>query len=286
MTLSQTPLFSDFCDFAKAQLRSRDIDPMYPVLKAYFQSLEISQADKIWRTAVYVTFYHIGSAYQVWSHYPSLTQVRIGALPTGIERRGFRGNLQAQANLNSLIGLCGGDIQGWLESAVERGWDAVRKAYEEIAYNGVWASYKWADLVKHTLGYSSLVATDIGVGGNGKEAGPIPGLARLTGKSWQECVKNKDLQRDFLENCLKAGVPFSGFEELETALCDFNSLCKGSYYVGHDIDMMMLHLPSDKAFWQARRDCIPAEYLGELNGWKGVRKPLKSYYKDKGVLLL
>lgn len=279
------PYFEDFCDFAKAQLSSRDIDPMYPVLKSYFDSLNLSQAERIWRLAVFVAFYHIGSAYAVWERYPSLTEVSLDPLATGIERRGFRGNRLAEANLNALLYASAGDLQGWLERAVSEGWDSVRLAYEQIPYNGVWASYKWADLVKHVLGYP-LEASDIGVGGNGKNAGPIPGMVLLTGRPWEECAKDKGLQAALLHDTKAAGVPFAGFDQLETALCDFNSLYKGSYYVGHDIDMMMLQLPEGAALWQARRSVIPSQYLGEINGWKGVRKELKTYYKEKRILLL
>ena len=72
-------------------------------------------------------------------------------------------------------------------------------------------------------------------------------------------------------------------ETAETSLCDFNSLRKGKYYSGIDIDHMqedLLKTPSlytDLAF-EGRRRMIPNEYLGELNGWDGVRKEKKKEY--------
>jgi len=76
-----------------------------------------------------------------------------------------------------------------------------------------------------------------------------------------------------LDECRDLGVPFAGLDQLETSLCDVNSLRKGHYYVGHDIDLMMKHLSgAGENFWTARRKVIPGEYLGELWGWQGVRK--------------
>jgi len=282
----QTHLFEDFCTFAKAHIESKDIDPVYPVLKALYEQHDLPQAIRIWRTILYVAVYDIGTAYTLWEQYPEPQTVSIYAPKTGIERRGFRGNALAGQNINQTLEQSQGDLEAWLNNAAVKGWDAVRQSFEAVPYNGNWASYKWADLVKHVLAYD-IDATNIGVGGNGRKAGPIPGMVKLTGLDWKQCAQDVPTQNTLLKLSIDNGVPFAGLDQLETALCDFNSLMKGGYYIGHDIDSMMKHIP-DKAsdLWACREAVFDARFLGEINGWFGVRKDLKTLYKDQRILFL
>ena len=73
---------------------------------------------------------------------------------------------------------------------------------------------------------------------------------------------------------------------METSLCDFNSLYKGRYYAGHDIDMQMERLAyCDASLWEARASAIPQEYRGEVVGWFGVRKELMAKYRDESLIV-
>jgi hypothetical protein len=272
-----------FCDFAKAHVASRDIDPAYPVLADAYDILGLDFPTRVWRTVLYVTFYHLGSTEEAWEKLPELpTKIPAFTFPTGVERRGFRGqpNRVAQ-HLEGVLKAStrAGGLDKWAEAQVgeggEEGWTRTRKAFEALPHAGPWASYKWADLLKHSLGLP-IDAPDIGVGGKGKTAGPVPGMVWLTGLDWKTCATDFGEQRRLLDECLALGVPFSGLDQLETSLCDFNSLRKGHYYVGHDMDMMMTHLRfSGETFWKARQRVLPGEYLGELWGWNGVRKEKK-----------
>lgn len=287
-------LFQDFKTFACGQLLTTDIDPAYPVLRHHFRTEGWSKERRIWATILYVTAYHLGSAYALWKFYPK--PGKIDFLPhfrTGIERRGFRGEhgaALAQKHLNHICDWVHNsiykDLVGWLEAHAGyggiTGWANVRRAFEQFPYCGPWASYKFADLVKHVLGYP-IVAPDLGVGGGGATAGPIPGLVLLTGEPWDKCARDITLQKDFLDYCLNSGIPFAGFDQLETSLCDFNSLVNGRYYLGHDIDMMMEQIGEGQAqpLWEARISAIPQACRGEHNQrWFGVRKELKKMYKD------
>jgi hypothetical protein len=112
-------------------------------------------------------------------------------------------------------------------------------------------------------------------------------MVRLTGQPWKRCATDVMLQRQLLLECRDRGVPFNGLDQLETALCDFNSLCKGTYYVGHDIDQQMDQLKNlGREWWDARKAAFPSGYLGEVSGWPGVRKELKRQYADDGLLHL
>ncbi len=283
-------LFEVFCEFAKLQIYSWDIDPTYPVLRKIYDLEGVSENDRLWRTFLYVTFYSLGSAYRVWSEHPSpeLPPLEILRQPTGIERRGFRARPDiVQNHLKAVLDLTGGDFKGWVESygEGEEGWNRAREGMRSLPWGGNWSAYKWADLLSNTHD-APLVAPDFGVGGGGETAGPIPGMVTLTGHSWKDCAENLSLQRDLYQRAKLAGVPFRGLDQVETSLCDFNSLCKGRYYVGHDCDAQMEHFQSGKVpdlFWQAR-SVIPDEYRGEIGGWFGVDKSLKGNFLQNGRL--
>ena len=142
----------------------------------------------------------------------------------------------------------------------EEGWKQIRYEFEKVKFNGAWASYKFADMMKHVHGFD-ITANDIGVGGNGKSAGPVVGMTILTERTWQECATNIKLQKALLEESIQNGVNFNGLDQLETSLCDYNSLYKGKFYAGHDIDKQMEDLRyADASFWEARSMVMPSEY--------------------------
>lgn len=281
-------LRDDFYASARAQIASGDIDPMYPVLRRFYEAERCEREVALWRTLLYVTWYHVGSASLVWRRIPEprpLTEGDVRGLSTGTERRGFRGNVIAATHVNALLALAqkaGGlarFVDGLVGDGGETGWARTREALQVVAWLGPWASYKWADLLKHVHG-APITANDIGVGGNSETAGPIPGMVRLTGENWRECATNIGLQKRLLGEARDAGVPFDGLDQLETTLCDFNSLCKGGYYIGHDIDAQMDHLnvATEPGLWEARATSFESRYLGEHHDWFGVRKNLRPVY--------
>lgn len=288
----ERPLFASFLRFAKGQLETGDIDPTYPVLKGVYRARGYTIERALWYTILYVTWYSLGSAEKAFALYPEAPAEIVDplVLPTGTERRSFRGNDLAREHLNALLERVRpyGSLVRWAETATAsggtEGWDRLRAEFQSVRYAGPWSSYKLADLLAHVHDFP-ITASDLGVGGASETAGPIPGMVKLTGRSWRECASNRELQADLLRRSLEGGVPFSGLDQLETSLCDFNSLCNGRYYVGHDIDQQMEHLrdaPAD--FWAARAEAFPKGYLGELGGWRGVRKHLKDRFLTGGDL--
>lgn len=302
-------LAEDFATFAKAQIASGDLDPMYPVLAALYKARGWDRETSLWHTLLYLTWYHVGSAEHVFWACPKpgpLDEVKAAlVVPTGVERRGFRGNGGGHKGRDFVAAalrrahLQGGSLAAWVDFYASYkgavGWRAVRGMIEELPGGGSWSGYKWADLMAHVHGYS-ITADDIGVGGGSPTAGPVPGMVRLTGLPWERCARDSMLQQAMLEEFQARGVPFTGLDQMETALCDFNSLCAGRYYVGHDIDDMMdkLRVVSDgtartswvRDYWKARGSVFPETYLGEVNArWRGVRKELKRVYADEGRLV-
>lgn len=285
-------LFPWFVQFAVEHKESGDIDPVYPVLY-HVQRLRGETCETaIWHTLLYLTWYHLGSAELVLQMYPFPTRISsLGALPTGIERRGMRGAAGGEKAVQFLNWIIANrsPLSQWLEEVTYPkgmpGWVALYHDVHSFPHCGSWAAYKWCDLARNVLG-CDITAPDIGLGGGGKNAGPVPGLARLTGRPWAECASSLGLQDRFFNSCLTAGIPWEGREEMETALCDFNSVLHNRYYVGHDIDKQMDDVRAcPKIYWDARQEAFPRAYLGELQGWCGVKKELKGMIRGQRLNL-
>lgn len=280
----QRELFARFITFSIEHKRSGDIDPVYLVLKRVHEIRGYDFETAIWHTILYVTWYHLGSC-EIMMKESHSTPVLLTSQPnlsTGIERRGFRGNQKGIEMLKDLqlSSRIDKGLGEWLRGLCEMGntpqdrWTVIGNDFARIKNNGKWAAYKWCDLCKNVLNLP-ISAPDIGVGGGGENAGPVPGLVRLTGEPWKRCAVDRDFQKAFYDRCIQAGIPWNGMEEMETALCDFNTYMKGHYYVGHDIDLMMKQIagiPGENDYWRARSEIFQSVYLGENHGWFGVRK--------------
>ena len=80
--------------------------------------------------------------------------------------------------------------------------------------------------------------------------------------------------------------------EVETSLCAYRKFYKGSRYNGYYLDRQLEELNHykgisytkdiTKELFALRRMLFNAKYLGEIGGWKGVRKECKTLYKRTG----
>lgn len=279
-------LFNDFIEFSKRHKSSGDIDPVYLVFREVnrIEGLTIEQI--VWRTLLYVAWYRIGSSEIVFKDYPEPSIIeREYRLPTGIERRGFRGNNKAVEMINDFMRVNNG-VEGYLHKVIshegEEGWMFIRDDFEKIKNNGGWASYKWADLMKNVVGLN-ITANSIG-GEKVKKHSPVQGLQYILECDYEMC-KSHEVQRDFYNIC-KTFHDFNGLEEFETSLCDFKSLVNGNYYVGRDIDEMLDWLPELGEVWiQARKNVLDDKYLGEVNGWDSVNREKLKVYKLTGKIV-
>lgn len=300
MSITVTPLWGDYVTFHRAAIRSRDVDPVYPVLKVLYRKLDDEAA--LWMSVLFLTYYHMGSALRVWEEtlgQPSMPKA-LGAVPTATERRGNRDVKQLERNL-----------RGWLEATEAAGslwdyllddlpgepgeaWLEVRTRIEAVHGNGRWAAYKMAEILQKAHDVA-LLPLDMG---HAFSSGPRQGMALLAAGLPEGNTPAAVRRLDAVSEQLLAGLHFRGLEarveEAETTLCDFHALVAGRYYVGHDIDAMYEQLAkvrSDltEAAIDARLVALPHEYLGEAQpagqGWQGVDPARRFHYKRTGEIL-
>ena len=287
MEIKDQSVFQDYLDFHKAQMLSQDIDPVYPVLKYTLDSLQLSTDDKIWAILCYVAFYQIGSGFKTFEQcpkpevpYASLT------LPCETERRNHRVQERLKKHFESIV-----DVYFWsgsLESYFTKGFDndsktnwlVVNERLMKLWGNGRWAGYKTAEIFMKVLDFD-VEPTDMGHNG---ASGSRRGLELLfdnvpTGNTENEIWKLDKLSEQLVQTMNNRGY-HATLETAETSLCDFNSKTKGRYYTGIDIDKMQIaikEVPSKYTdlLFEARKGTLPNDFLGELNGWDGVRKDVK-----------
>lgn len=81
--------------------------------------------------------------------------------------------------------------------------------------------------------------------------------------------------------------------KVETSLCAYRKFYKGSRYNGYYLDRMLEELYKMepdfpeivKEIFRIRSESVPRKYLGELWGWRGIRKYMKKSYIDSGVIV-
>jgi hypothetical protein len=289
--------FGDYVVFTDAQLRSTDIDPVYPVLREIGSDYE--RDDAIWLTFLHVAYYHIGSALAAFHRFVE-GDTNIEAtlrLPCGTERRAHRDPRALHKHLISLAAIADqhGSLSAWLDTAIvaspTRSWTRIQQLLQQPWGNGRWASYKTGEMLMKVNGLP-LEPTDMG---HRNGSGSRHGLALLydnvpTGNTDREIAYLDKISSELVAQLRKSGV-MATLETAETSLCDYHSLCEGRYYVGYDIDAMLQQLdavpsPLTERAFAARKKHIPNEYLGELNGWRTIDKQRARQYRDSNRLLM
>ena len=82
----------------------------------------------------------------------------------------------------------------------------------------------------------------------------------------------------------------SNVTKLETSLCAYRKFYKGSRYNGFYLDRMLEEIylmereypKISRELIEIRNKCFDSKYLGEIGGWRGIRKELKKYYINTG----
>lgn len=281
---------ADYRLWHRIQVKTGDIDPAYPVLRAITTSL--SKDDAAWLVLTYAAYYHLGSAMRAFTELDpeTLTPGAIAYLPKGTERRGHRDVTKLASHWNALrdqADAVGGPAAFLTPTAsgVE-GWRQIAGRALGVWGNGRWAAYKTAELAQKVLG-ADVTAPDAG---HAFSTGPRKGLALLYRiPEGNSATVVNDLDR--LTERLAAEIGEPDIAQVETSLCDYHSAYAGRHYIGKDIDEQLHQLfavPSDWSgvAFNARLLSFPACYLGELNGWDNVDRARCRLYRDTGRIAL
>jgi hypothetical protein len=312
LNLSQRRL-DDLYIFGEALVRTKDVDPIYPLLKEVIRSRGLDREQAHWLVYLYLTFYNTSSAWKVFRELPdwragtgpfiwkSWEQVHRPQLKINIERRGMRGGKWVEAldkfcqhmrdypAIESFLRTVSPWVPGSLPGprSPEQDYLTLWDRLQTIPYVGRWACFKWLDLLQHVMDFP-IRAPDMRLA---YCSGPRQALEELyVGETSNRQDPAYITWLDGLGNDLRARLDGMGlsltFDLLETVLCNYHSLCAGRYYVSHDLDENLsdtLTGIGDPEPWMAARKAIfDPRLLGEVGGWTGVRKDLCTLYKRTG----
>ena len=279
----------DLKTFAHWHIASGDIDPVYPVLAGIEDELCADDYERVALTFLYVAYYNLPSAVMTWvdgwKPGRELTWEQMKR-PTGTERRAHRDPAQFAPHIFELGRML---TPSYIDLLRTMGWYELQDELARWRGNGRWAAYKTGEMLGQVNDWK-LEPQDAGhanSSGPRKGLGDIyPDLVDMKGNS-PSVIRLLDNRTNQLVAALDLPV-----RQVETILCDWHSTLKGSYYVGHDIDLMLeqtLHPSVSGAerllIIDNRQDCFDQRWLGEANGWSGVRKELKPLYRDKKELI-
>jgi hypothetical protein len=298
----------DLVRFGRHLLASGDIDPIYPILRSIHQERRFNEEQALWHSFLYVAWYHLPVGHAAFDWAPrSISKAAYGkhirnigsTWPTGIERRSNRGgrvftHIESFCHVTSHIPLSQWFRNGFVTAPTlakrNANWRMLNERLQAVWGNGRWAAYKHCEVLRrvHDL---PVEAPDMG---HRFSSGPREGLATLYGPlegQGEAVIAVLDGQgRDLQERLEKRGLTVD-VEELETILCNWKSLLKGKYYVGHDIDELqeqinqahergIINDRQHNELFDARARALPHQYLGEEGGWEGIQKNRMVRYRD------
>lgn len=311
MNVSHLDQYEQFELYSRALIESRDVDPIYPVVKEIINYYEF---DPEWFVFCYVAFYNLGTGITMCKEMPTraywdaskFSQMRTdGTLKHfGHERRGTQRRLDNQIEMFNTI------VRKWLpeweelQDGLERydvhdhyGNLEFRKDIESLPNHGSWAAYKIAELFEKSLDYRHLTIPDLGLEDKdfSRNDGPTGGLRWIfdSGRTLEnqktgtiDFSKNKPywlpIFNKFGEELSKAwGVDMG---EVETCLCKWHKMKKGAYFIGHDIAELieLEEVMGKKVYEKIMTKCF------DYDTWKSLREfPTnhKTYFRDKGMML-
>ncbi len=304
--MTDPKLLDDFIHFSQRQYDCLDYDPFHPMLAKMREGMDYE--DGLWLSTVYMAFYNIGSAWVAFKSAKPGGPLPAWAykLPIGVQRRNLRGG-KVKLHLDDFSAQA--ERAGSIREFLTKGFGAQpganwRKLQETLA--GVWGNGRWGC---YTLGelyqkvnHLPCLPTDIM---NDGSSGPRAGLAYLLGIPSELPVAELDQHAAELFHLMRPKIKTAiwylpknhyDFGMLESQLCDFNSLRKGNYYIGRDIDrdqeriadtwrvLKALGRPTKilDEVWKVREAAFDRMYLGEFNGWSGRTEYANMHYVRTG----
>lgn len=282
-------LMADFITFSSHLIDSKDQDPIYPVLSATYDLLDLDEEQRLWFTFMYLAFYMVPSGLAAFRRHPEpeLLDPKLLKLPMMMQRRNLRGG-KIRRHVQSYVEAIEGDTQdrwvrnGFKQGQPERNFEAFWLTSQQPWGNGRWTSYKWAEILKVVHGYE-LSAPDMKLD---QCLGPRRGLEMMysvPGAPTHVLNRAGDDLKARMEESLNL---YLSWEDVETCLCCYHSLVEGRYYIGHDIDQLQEQIENApiaerdrKLLMDARAMSLPHEYLGEMNGWHDLSFEKRKVYQ-------
>ena len=305
------PNDEDFIEFSRQIYESLDIDPVYPLLKNYFDLREFTEEERVFGSFIYSTIYNLywtlalleehrkELTFETLSESPLLDRIKCGTDRRGIAFYGVRNAFKDFVNFFSEKSLYQ-FITEPLTPDGKKNYIILRDHIQKIPHYGKWGTYKIIDVLTHSAGLN-INCTDWwtkgrAFGGKQLVVDWEMGMEYRLGKNLKETNeivemidKFSDRWTERFQRVINKSITY---DQSETMACKYHALYGGTYYAGHDIDKMQEEPKQkyskalDDLFFYLREITFDKKYLGEHQGWKGVRRELKGkLYKPRRVMV-
>lgn len=271
--------FEQFVEFCRWQDKLDDHYPHVVVFKHIANTNKLTLERKLWLGLLYMAYYDDASC---WTAFNDSGVKDRAALPNteypiSKQRRNLFGG-RLNTHFESIF-----RIKSLTEYFKCSSWDNLLDQLEAIYGNGRWASYTTAEML-YELGALSLQPNSYEIAGS---SGPKRGLEFLGLPPTEQSALyiHKLLQKEGLT---------SPPQVVESFLCNWSRMNAGKFYAGHNLDRQQGRIrkvegiigKGCKALWEARKVVFDQTYLGEYQGWNGIRKERMDVYKKTHKVLV
>lgn len=277
----------------------------YCLLLPYAQENASTLEDRLWMAYLYGMSYSCTTVFRFKTEFPTLSCVKPKRLREfwqdnkeslwfQPDKRYLKNNDQIVPAIKSLYQRSGGSLESYLTPLLEQGFDVTyREILKHWRYFGPSGAYLFFDAVYGLCPELYTDPTNLDWKNCGKT---VPeGMAHLLGLDEQALHKEPyDIER-YNKNL---DMLVKRFEQpkviIESVLCMFRKLFKGTRYIGYYADRQLVECSSTDSdvsehcgidLWEYRKQCIPDSMRGEAHGWNGIRKQkCKDFLSLGGVL--
>lgn len=306
-----------FHDFYKRMANSGDCDPAVPILLQLADHWNLGMEQRAWMALIYSTCYCAGTTYVITQEFPSYKRLNINQMQKWWDENRlkliFQSDRRYVKNMNWFIPIISAYTQNMGKnqmstyeklkgSTLGETYDKVYEFVKKMPYYGRFSIFLLTETLNALTSFKMRCETM-----PWKEATtPTEGLGHyinrddiveraLNGKVSTTDCGILDKAMDNLCNTLQNQNPHLdvNYWDVETALCAYRKLFKGSRYLGYYIDrqqdeftkLQKLNPSIDwDLMWHFREEYFHPVFLGELNGRKGLQKELYHYFQETGEL--
>lgn len=276
----------------------------YCLLLPFAEDHSLSTEERLWLAFLYGMSYSCTTAIRIHSEFPRLKGISPNRLKKfwaehkeelwfQPDKRYLKNNNQVIPAIKSIHKLtkCFGSLENYMLPLLNQGFDATYKdILKRWDFFGPMGAYLFFDALYGLCPELYSDPTSLDWKNCGKT---VPeGMAHLLGLDEQALRQTSfDFDR-FNKNVDMLSQRFNQPKiVIESTLCAFRKLFKGSRYVGYYADRQLeeclatADLLESVDIWDYRARTIPEHFRGETNGWSGIRKQKCKDFLKHGAIL-
>ena len=299
-----------------AMQKTWDIDPAYPALQYIFERYELNLEQCLWLCWLYAVTYCTPTLFYIYNEFPDFEDIEIGRfqkwhdknwskLLYQTDKRHEKGKLVG--TLESYMKVLNGRTQR--EFYAETITDDTNESYTKLITEilpvkgfGRLTIFMLAESLKRCLGYNyEPISMDIPNALSSRNGLCYAinhdkvidqKLTRTQVYDYENEVVS--LVKKLKENLYDIDPELTDIFSVETTFCAYKGLFRKKRYIGYYIDRLQYEIEKMEnnvktgvdftPLWDFRYECLIHDYLGELNGWSGIRRDKAKIFFETGKL--